>query len=338
MLSRALLHFLFLTGAKAAWPTSYDVTHIAPDWIDPSDWRTVALRNPPAAAEIVEYRMDVLRAVPPDVIKRYTTSSSRGTAGVFSHSVSPSNETRVAGDAGHPVDLKTRDVLNGKDDRVLFSDMNWPFRAIGKWVWTKDADRRAGFGCTATLIGPRHLLTARYCVDDIWSGLFMPGYDEGERFPRAWATKIIVSDRSQLVSSCYRKQEWAIVILNRRVGDEVGYIGTLRNQVQEKFRTLGTLTTLGYHLDTDKDCERPYRETGITGVLAQIYLCDAAGPVRCYADVSIGAAGSPIWERDENSEERWILGTASFRSKLDTEYASGNEMLAAIAIARRDWP
>jgi V8-like Glu-specific endopeptidase len=57
----------------------------------------------------------------------------------------------------------------GADNRNLWTDTNWPFRTVGKLSFFRGT---AEYYCSATLVGPRHVLTARHCAVDMTSGRF----------------------------------------------------------------------------------------------------------------------------------------------------------------------
>jgi V8-like Glu-specific endopeptidase len=90
-------------------------------------------------------------------------------------------------------------VVIGTDDRtVVTSDTTltaWPHRAIGSVIYSATATTG---GCTATLIGPRHAVTAAHCLHDdagtwYWPLYFSPGHkgSGADRTPNGAYRKVV---------------------------------------------------------------------------------------------------------------------------------------------------
>ncbi|KAG4217240.1 hypothetical protein PC116_g34279, partial [Phytophthora cactorum] len=114
----------------------------------------------------------------------------------------------------------------GDDNRVLWTDKSYPFSAMGKIQWS------TGVFCSGALIGPRHVATAKHCAPLNNPGVsvrFMPAYYDGESFPGAYVTSILhlpgFSVNDPDADACDIKEDWAIFILDARLGDQRGGLG-----------------------------------------------------------------------------------------------------------------
>ncbi|KAI0387828.1 trypsin-like serine protease [Hypomontagnella monticulosa] len=237
------------------------------------------------------------------------------------------NGTEVLDDS----ELDKRYVF-GEDNRVLWTDKSYPYSAMGKIQWSN------GVFCSGALIGPRHVATAKHCAplnDPGVSLRFMPAFYDGESFPGAYVTTIIhlpqYSVGNPNANACDIKEDWAIFILDARLGDERGYLGG--KLIEPSLIGNPSLYHLGYPGDLANG-RRPYRQDGIT--IRNRFDCDTTGGLSTDADVAGGMSGGPIWQNDNGN--RFSLGVLSVTSSTETVFAGGSNWLSTVASSRKDFP
>lgn len=131
------------------------------------------------------------------------------------------------------VGTSDRVTVNG-ESRKRFSDAAYPWRAIGKIKFGKDA----GWGCTAALVGPRHILTNSHCVDKDYPIYFYPSYYNGTYLTgtqkTTWGIHYYAGNNpSETKTGTFKlgagfkgENDWAIIVLNERAGDSFGWLGS----------------------------------------------------------------------------------------------------------------
>lgn len=91
--------------------------------------------------------------------------------------------------------LKIRAII-GPDDRVLWDSQQYPYSAIGR---ISGSD---GGSCSAALVGPRHVATAKHCVPpEGVTTRFQPMYFDGERVVGSDSIELI--DMEQGEGPCF---------------------------------------------------------------------------------------------------------------------------------------
>ncbi|KAL2672569.1 hypothetical protein Neosp_013282 [[Neocosmospora] mangrovei] len=219
--------------------------------------------------------------------------------------------------------LEIRAII-GPDDRVLWDSQQYPYSAIGR-IFGSD-----GGSCSAALVGPRHVATAKHCVPpEGVTTRFQPKYFDGERAGGSDAIKII--DMEQGDGPCFQMEDWAIFILADRLGDSFGYLGaTTINCDAQKSKPI--FLHVGY--PGDKGSSKPYRQEGISVV--RCADCAPGGPLETDADGIPGQSGGPLW-LDQNGSP-YLYGVLSGVGEEGTGFASGQNLVNAISKARADYP
>lgn len=229
---------------------------------------------------------------------------------------------------GIDVDVAKR-FINGADDRFLYSSTDYPFNTVGKLYWSN------GVFCSGALIGPRHVLTAKHCLVDNASGTFAPGFDNGARLGSGQVT-LAVTTNIEWGSPCGFKGDWAVLILDNRIGDQQGYMGVKLPDPNLQDRPI--FNHVGYPGDRDSG-NRPYRTPGNTIQSFRPWDCDATGPFYTDTDCMGGQSGGPHWQDDNGP---YIWGTLSVTFGLGSEawagWGSGDQMLNTVIDLRNEFP
>lgn len=260
--------------------------------------------------------------IPPRVFRvpRITISSSY-------HNVTGAPPSHVS--ASSPP-LHEKRYTNGPDDRVRWDDRSYPYSAMGRLTNPKSL-------CSASLIGPRHVAAARHCWAPNVPYHFAPAYNGGEVFGGAEVTEVLMLTEKDIPEGvCAENADWAIFVLDRRLGEAQGFLGA--NTIDSAHVERPLFYNIGYPGDLD-GASRPYRQQSISVYSKQ--RCDANGPLDTNADASLGQSGGPLWL--EENGNYWQYGVMARLTLFDgqltwTTFTGGRPWVDAVVYARERWP
>ena len=192
----------------------------------------------------------------------------------------------------------------GSDGRTQISDTTtYPWRTICK-LYSTFPNGAVG-GCSGAIIGcpdghGYHVLTAGHCIHSQDNGGWatsvrvIPGLDNTYMpFNDAWGT--FVRSYSGWTENEDHRHDWALITLDRNIGDYVGWMGRMTDSSSSSIYT-GTLNTAGYPGDKGGETMWFDYDSG----------CSANDYNHWYKmDTWEGQSGSPVWRYIDDS--RYIL-------------------------------
>lgn len=189
----------------------------------------------------------------------------------------------------------TAESVIGRDTRTrITSTTQYPFRTSG----------RIDIGCTGTLIGPRHVLTAGHCVynigNDRWYSKlsFSPGQNGSSRpyGKIGWKRAISVKGWTK---NHKRNYDYAMIVLREDIGNRVGWMGYGWKNPMPKYN----VNINGYPGDKPSGTMwHSFCKLQITQTRRLYYACDTYG----------GMSGSGVYVYWKSQNKRTIYGIHAY--------------------------
>jgi protease YdgD len=137
----------------------------------------------------------------------------------------------------------TKQGVIGADNRILQESRAFPWSAVGRLDVVINGKER--HQCTGTLIGRDLVLTNSHCIDKSKTLVFKPALINGKSLEKAIATPL---DYGWQSGSKKDVDDWAILRLDKPLGDTYGYLGwrvldfsnkNVRGLIKEQIRLVG---------------------------------------------------------------------------------------------------
>jgi protease YdgD len=185
-------------------------------------------------------------------------------------------------------------AVYGKDNRTLMKT-EYPWRAIGKLAFNGKGH------CTATLISSCHIVTASHCLgkaNGTPHDLEKLTFQASNNGP---ISNVLSYSRGRFER--LDQNDWAVVKLEKPIGDQVGWLG-VKNLTGPEQDYKGKHIIAGYNGDLENKGERA---TVDDDVYIRFHHSNSKNLIFHNGNTFSGSSGAAIFQFDENNRP-WVVG------------------------------
>jgi peptidoglycan hydrolase-like protein with peptidoglycan-binding domain/V8-like Glu-specific endopeptidase len=223
------------------------------------------------------------------------------------------------------------------EDRRVFQDTSYP------WCTTGRVDTPGNF-CSGVMIGPRHMLTCSHGIKwnsdgSAGSVKFTPAYFDGGVGPFGDAMGIRIYnmkkvDGSDLIDRDEARSDYVVVVLNSRLGDVTGWMGS--RTYSDSWDGDALWNHVGYPFDLNSG-QRPTFQPSIS-LDGAFFDSDSRKRIFHKGDVFGGQSGGPFFAWWKGETYPSVVAVQSSEKSSENLASGGSDLVTLIAKARTDFP
>ena len=223
-------------------------------------------------------------------------------------------------------------TIFGADNRMLFQDTSYPWGCCG--LVTTPIGSSSG-----VMVGPRHLLTCSHGIQ--WNAnsagwiRFTPAsFDGAAPFGTAWGTRVYYRLKvfGPSLSRNEMQHDYAVVVLDRRIGDLTGWMGT--KSWSDSWDNNPWWAHVGYPGDLNGGSRPSYQ--GSISLDGSFWDRERHTRIFHRGDVWPGQSGGPFFAWWSNGPH--AVAVQSAQNSDENTASGGSEMVDLVIRARNEWP